>query len=125
MSEQLSELFASVIAWASSLGAKNISALPGVWSSRTTEVNGIGPLDVRINGHDRTIDGVPPFNAFIGINNMFPGVIAIVGPAGGSIMMSGIPGENEDGLVAHFKAQPPPTPAAGGGEMKTEERKDG
>lgn len=101
-----SELWAAVMAWAVSTGARDIGKQPGLWHRRTAALNGLGPLDVRINPHDRVIEGVPPFNVKIGMDGHFPGIIAVLGPDGGLVMASPVEGEDEVGLVEHFKAQP-------------------
>lgn len=102
-----SELWAAVISWAVSTGAKDIAKQPGVWHGKTEQRGAIGPLDVRINPHTDTIAGIPPFNAQIGMDDYFPGLIALVGPDGGMVMHSPVEGEGEAGIIAHFVEQTP------------------
>lgn len=102
-----SELWASIMSWAVSTGAKDIGNQPGLWHRKTEKRGSLGPIDVRINPHDEEIDGVPPFNVKLGMDDYFPGIIGIVGPDGGVLMNSPNEGENEGGLVAHFKEQTP------------------
>lgn len=102
-----SELWAAVMSWAVSTGAKDIAKQPGLWHGKTQKSGVLGPLDVRINPHKETIDGVPPFNAKIGMDDYFPGLIALVGPNGGAVMRSPNEGEDEAGLVSHFVKQTP------------------
>lgn len=104
---QQSELWAAVMSWAVASGATDIAKYPGLWHRKTEQRGALGPLDVRINPHVEEIDGVPPFNVKIGMDNMFPGLIALVGPDGGVIMRSPVDGEDEAGLVAHFVEQTP------------------
>lgn len=102
-----SELWAAVMSWAASSGAKNIGDHPGLWHRRTEKRGVLGPLDVRINPHLEEIEGVPPMHAKLGMDDYFPGLIGIVGPNGGMLISSRQEGENEAGLVAHFKEQTP------------------
>ena len=102
-----SELWAAVMSWAASTGAKDIAKTPGVWHGKTEKRGELGPLDVRINPHDDTIDGVPAFHAKIGMDDYFPGLIALVGPNGGMVMGSRVKGEDEAGIIAHFIDQTP------------------
>lgn len=101
---QITELFAAVTEWAIATGDRDISKRPGLWHRKTEKIGNIGPLDVRINPHDETIDAVPPFNIRIGMDDKFPGLIALIGPTDGIVMASPIEGEDEAGLIAHFKA---------------------
>lgn len=102
-----SELWASVMSWAVSTGAKDINKLPGLWHHKTEARDGVGPIDVRINAHSNDVDGLPPFHVKLGMDGYFPGIIGIFGPHGGALISSPIEGENENGLIAHFKAQTP------------------
>lgn len=102
-----SEMWAAVMSWAASTGARDIAKTPGLWHGRTEKRGVLGPLDVRINPHKETIDGVPPFNVKIGMDDYFPGFIALVGPEGGFVMSSPVEGEDEAGIVAHFIEQTP------------------
>ena len=102
---ELSELYSTVIEWAQSTGAEKINELPGVWHRKTQKVGELGPLDVRINAHKETIDGIPPFGMSIGMDDYFPGLIALLQPNGGALIGSPVDGEDEAGLIAHFKAQ--------------------
>lgn len=102
-----SELWAAIMSWAASTGDKDIGKQPGLWHRKTEKRGALGPIDVRINPHTKEVDGVPPMNAKLGMDGYFPGIIGIVGPDGGVMMRSQTDGENEDGLVAHFKEQTP------------------
>lgn len=102
-----SEMWAAVMSWAVSTGARDIAKTPGLWHGKTEKRGAIGPLDVRINPHKETIDGVPPFNVKIGMDDYFPGIIALVGPDGGVVVRSHVEGEDEAGIVAHFIEQTP------------------
>ena len=102
-----SELWAAVMSWAVSTGAKDMAKQPGLWHGKTEKRGALGPLDVRINPHVVPVDGVPPFNAKIGMDDYFPGIIAVVGPDGGIVMQSPRDGEDEGGLVSHFIEQTP------------------
>jgi hypothetical protein len=105
-SDSVSALYAAVMDWAMTFGETDIGKQPGLWHRRTEKVGALGPLDVRINAHQETIDNVPPFNVRIGMDDYFPGLIALIGPFDGIVMRSPHDHENEDGLIAHFKAQP-------------------
>ena len=102
---QLSELYSTVIAWAQSTGAKDIHELPSVWHRKTEKLGNVGPLDVRINAHKDEREGIPPYGMSIGMDEYFPGLIALLQPTGGVIIPSPKPDENEAGLIEHFKAQ--------------------
>jgi hypothetical protein len=103
-----SELWAAVMSWAVASGAKDIAKLPGVWHRKTEKRGALGPIDVRINPHLTEIEGIPPFNVKLGMDDYFPGIIGLIGPDGGVLMSSRVEGEDEAGLVAHFKEQTPP-----------------
>jgi hypothetical protein len=104
-SGEISELYAAVAAWATSIGAEKLNLLPGVWHRKTEKAGNIGPLDVRINAHTEEIEGIPPFSIRVGMDDYLPGTIALIGPTGGVILGSHERGEDEAGLIAHFKAQ--------------------
>ena len=101
---RVTELYAAVAEWACTFGDTDISKQPGLWYRKTQKIGSIGPLDVRINPHKETIDGVPPFNAKISMDAYFPGLIGIIGPCDGMLMRSPVDGEDEAGMIAHFKA---------------------
>lgn len=101
---QINELFDAIMTWAASSGVENINQLTGCWHGKTEKIGKLGPFDVKINGHNDEREGVPPFHALIEMPEFFPGVIAIVGPNGGSMFASREPGEDEDGLIEHFRA---------------------
>lgn len=101
----LSALYCVVTEWAIARGALNLAATPGLWHARTEKIGDIGPFDVRINAHKETIDAIPPYYISIGMDEMFPGIVAVINPFEGTMMHSQVPGEDEDGLIAHFKAQ--------------------
>ena len=107
---QIGELYVAVTDWALSQGAKNLRSTPGLWHRQTEKRGVLGPLDVRINAHAETIDAVPPYHIMIGMDEYFPGLIALINPVGGCMMHSRVEGEDEDGLIAHFKAQTPAKP---------------
>jgi hypothetical protein len=102
---QYSALWAAVMGWASSFGEGDISQRPGLWHRKTKKVGALGPIDVRINPHKEEVDGIPQFGATLSMDDYFPGLIALVGPNFGFIMHSRVDGEDEAGLIAHFKAQ--------------------
>lgn len=99
----INELFAEIVRWGGSRGAKNINQLPGLWIDTTERVGDFGPVTVKMNGHSEELDGIAPFNAVIE-HKGWP--VAMVNPYGGAVM--GSDGTHEDILIAHFKAQPPP-----------------
>jgi hypothetical protein len=98
------ELWANIIWWYGDLVGKPLNETPGVWEGRAEKLNGLGPFDVKINGHKEEIDGLPPFGCFVGNKDYFPGVVCIVTPAGGTMIGSSVPGEDESGLIAFFEA---------------------
>lgn len=106
---KVTALYAAVVEWATSAGAKDIGNLPGVWHGRTRKIERMGPIDVRINGHLEEIDGIPPGTIKLGMDDYFPGIIGLVWSDGGTLISSPVEGENEEGLIAHFKAQATPT----------------
>lgn len=97
-------LWAAVMGWAASTGAKDIGSTPGLWESRVEQIGNVGPFDIKINPHKNEIDGIPPFGVFIGNKDYFPGLIALLGPSGGAVMHSRDEGENENGLIEFFNA---------------------
>lgn len=105
--ETTSELWSAVLGWAASTGAKNIKQTPGLWYGQTKDDGLIGPLDVRINPHEQEIEGIPTLGCRIGMDDRFPGFIALVGPDGGTLVLSPYPFEDEDGLIKHFRKQTP------------------
>lgn len=107
MTDNINELWAAVISWAASSGDTDIGKAPGLWHRRTEKRGPIGPIDVRINPHTETIDGVPPMNVRLGMDGYFPGLIGIIGPDGGMLMHSPVEGEDEAGMIAHFTEQTP------------------
>ena len=90
--QPVSELFSVLIRWATSLGAEKISELPGVWQGETAD------WSVKINGHPREIDDVPPYGYLCQHKTAFIG-IALGDINGGCVM-----GPSEAELIAHFKA---------------------
>lgn len=108
----ISELYCAVTAWALSQGAKDLSKTPGLWHRKTEKHGVLGPLDVRINAHKETIDAVPFGHIMIGMDEYFPGMIALINPVDGVLLGSPRKGEDEAGLIEHFKAQTPVTPAS-------------
>ena len=102
---ECTELWAAIMAWAAGTGAKDISKLPGLWHHKTEKRGALGPIDVRLNPHTQEVDGVPPFHVKLSMDEYFPGFIGLVGPKGGTLLHSRAPGEDEAGLVAHFKEQ--------------------
>lgn len=108
---EVSALYEAVMDWAMSFGEENIVATPGLWHRRTEKIGGLGPIDVRINAQRETVEHVPPFAIKLSMDDYFPGLIGIIGPTGGALMQSRVDGEDEDGLIAHFKSQPVPQAA--------------
>lgn len=96
------ELWASIILWYGAVNGKPLNEHPGVWVGRAERLNNLGPFDVKLNGHKDDIDGIPPFGAFVGNEDYFPGVVCVVTPAGGTMIGSRVPGEDEDGLIKFF-----------------------
>mgnify|MGYP001194471397 CR=1 FL=1 len=74
---EVNALYAAIIDWAMNSGAKNIASTPGLWHRKTEKVGGLGPIDVRINPHDETVDHVPPFAIKLSMDDYFPGLIGI------------------------------------------------
>jgi len=103
----INELWAACCAWAANTGLKNINQGAGLTKLRAQKAGDLGPFDVKFNPHKEEIDGVPPFHVFIGNEEWFPGVVAIVGPAGGQMIASRTPGEDEAGLIDYFQSNPP------------------
>lgn len=103
----MTELWVAIMSWAASKGASDIAKQPGMWRGKTGKSELFGALDVVINPHSEAIDGVLPYHARVGMDDYFPGIIALVGPAGGVVMASQVEGEDEDGLVSHFVGQTP------------------
>lgn len=101
----ISELYCAICDWALSQGAKDLRQSPGVWHGKTQKGRVLGPLDVRVNPHDKTIDHIPPFHIQVGMDDYFPGIIALLNPVGGTLLGSRVDGEDEAGLIAHFKEQ--------------------
>jgi hypothetical protein len=91
MSAPISELWGTVAMWAQSVGAERIDRLPGLWDGETSE------WSVRVNGHGREIDGVPPYG--IAMVHKTRLALAVVTPRSGQI--SGI---TEDEAISHFAA---------------------
>jgi hypothetical protein len=102
---ETSALFVAIADWAIGFGETNLKDRPGLWHKRTAKVGGIGPLDVRLNPHTKETDGVPPFTFKLSMDDYFPGLIGLVDARGGVLVRSHVDGEDEDGLIAHFKAQ--------------------
>lgn len=102
----MNELWTEIGLWIASTGVENLAAHPGIWHGKTERLGAIGPLDVRINPHTEVIDNIPPFNIRIGMDDYFPGIIGIIGPDGGMLISSPKPGEDETGLIEHFRNQP-------------------
>jgi hypothetical protein len=103
---KIPELYKAVMDWVIATGAQNLNATPGLWKRRTERCNGIGPFDVKLNPHHAEIDGVPPYSVAVGMDDYFPGIIALVGPTGGVVIPSPRENENEAGLIKHFAEQP-------------------
>jgi hypothetical protein len=89
----ITQLFATVVQWAIAQGADNIKALPGVWHGETDD------WTVKLNGHPREIDDVPPYGYLITHKTALCG-LAIGNAAGGCVM-----GPSEDDLIAYFTAE--------------------
>jgi len=104
---EYSALWAAVMSWAVGLGETDITTQPGVWHRRTKQIGSFGPLDVRINPHKEEIESIPQFYVRISMDDYFPGLIALIGPNEGIVMNSHQDGENEDGLINHFREQTP------------------
>lgn len=111
MTRPVSELFSAIADWAISRGAVNLSEEPGLWKGSTKPAAGIGPFEVCVNAHSEIIEAVPPMHAVISCGWL---PIAIVNPFGGEIMASHQDGEDEAGLIAHFKANASPPPFTSG-----------
>jgi hypothetical protein len=109
----MSELYFAVIDWVMAQGVPPLHTFPGVWHGQTIDIgDALGVLDVRINAHREEIDAIPAFAMAIGKDDKFPGLIAMLQPLGGVILASPTPGEDEAGLLHHFKSQPVPMPKA-------------
>jgi hypothetical protein len=107
----MSELYFAVIDWVIEQGVAPLHTFPGVWHGQTQAIDdSLGVLDVRINAHREEIDGIPAFAMAIGKDDKFPGLIAMLQPLGGVIIASPVPGEDEAGLLHHFRSQPAPMP---------------
>lgn len=94
----ISELFTTIVEWASARGAVGINELPGCWEC-DWEFDGM-PAHVSVNGHGEEMqssDGfpLPPIHALISING-WPAVLC--SPYGGTIL-GGEP-DTEDRLIA-------------------------
>lgn len=89
----ISELFVTLVQWAIARGADNIRALPGVWHGETDE------WEVRLNGHPREIDDVPPFGYFLVHKT------ALCGIARGTAFDGHVIGPSEDALIDHFRSR--------------------
>lgn len=103
--KQLSALFDAIIEWAVSKGAKNINELDGCWTGKTEKDDVFPQITVTFNGHETEVDGVPPISARLTLEDYFPGIIGVIGPFDGFLLGSPVKGENEDGLIRHFKEQ--------------------
>lgn len=71
MDNNLTVVFAMIAALADTKGVRNINQLPGLWSCEVDET-----WKVEVNGHNETIDDVPPFNARIFYNGWPAGIIS-------------------------------------------------
>jgi hypothetical protein len=92
---QITLLFATVVQWATTQGANNLKALPGVWTGETDQ------WTVKLNGHAREVEEVPPYGYLLTHKTAVFGA-ALGNPTGGWII-----GPSEDDLIAHFQAQMP------------------
>ncbi len=106
MTMPISRLFVLVMEWAGRHGADDLRNKPGLWVHDTVDAAGLEAITVKINAHDETIDSVPPIHAALLREKYFPGIIAMINPVGGEMIASGLPNENEDGLIRHFEEQP-------------------
>lgn len=102
----INELWGEIMKWMASSGEEDVAQNPGLWYKKTVALNGIGPLDVRLNPHREEIDNIPSFHIRITVDDRFPGIIGIFGPQGGTIVSSRTDGEDENGLIEHFRNQP-------------------
>lgn len=108
----MSELYFAVVDWVLAQGVPPLHTFPGIWYGQTSVVDDdLGVLDVRINAHREEIDGIPGFAMTIGKDDYFPGLIAMLQPLGGVIIASPTPGEDEAGLLHHFRSQPTCSPS--------------
>lgn len=95
----VSELWAEIVAW---MGRIHPTPLKGVYTG-TTEAAGLGPFKVTLNAQNVESDDLGPFDALIENEGEWP--LCVVGPAGGGVICSPNEGENEAGLIEHFRSQ--------------------
>ncbi|XAI95571.1 hypothetical protein [Nostoc phage Nsp-JY21] len=88
---KITQLFATVVQWAITQGAENIGALPGLWTGETAE------WKVKLNGHPREIEDVPPYGFLLTHKTAF------VGFAIGNATDGAVAGPSENELIAHFQ----------------------
>jgi hypothetical protein len=91
----ISEAFAAIVEWSTSLGAKRINQLDGCWEGQVDD-----QWWIAINGHDEKTKcskgaTVPAFNAYVEFNGWPAG---FVNPRGG-VLCAGA-AANEDTLIA-------------------------
>lgn len=94
MNQQVGELFFEIVEWAKASGADNIKDLPGCWEGDT------GEYKVKINGHSEEVEAIPPYHACL-MHNGWP--VAIVGPAGGTVIPFNGSEDQELDFINHFK----------------------
>jgi hypothetical protein len=112
MTQELSEMFAAIVAWASEVkGAENVGKDGNLWIE-TTEVSEHFPaaVTVTMNATKAELDGIPPFTAMLTNEVYFPGIMALVNPYGGTMVGAGA--GDEDRIIQHFNSQVRPQPAA-------------
>jgi hypothetical protein len=109
MAENISELFGSIVSWASEVkGAENVGKDGTLWIE-ATEPSEHFPVPVRVtmNATTEELDDIPPFTAMLTNDVYFPGIMAFVNPYGGTMIGAGPDGE--DTLIRHFNAQARPS----------------
>ena len=97
--QNVSELFASIVAYADAMGARNINELPGCWEAKVDDKTFLA-----VNGHQTAMKAsrgpvLEPYHAFVEING-WPA--ALLNPYGGVVM-----GGSEDDLIERFRKATP------------------
>lgn len=104
---RLNTLYAAIADWLVRSGVKNLHQRPGLSTFTAQESETMPLMEVSVNPHPEEIEAIPPFNFRLVAPGYFPGLIAIVGPDGGEILESRVPGQDEAGLIAFFEQQEP------------------
>jgi len=104
----ISELWATTMSWAVACGARDLADKPGLWTRTTTRTPDLCPIEVSVNASDEYREAIPPQGVRLRRAGDALGTLAILDPYGknGLILNSLVANENEDGLIAHLKAQP-------------------